>query len=139
MTTTSTSSDFKINILLSDALYDETQKVVWMLRHEPHNPQSGIKAVELLREATEVNLAFYFTEPAKRLKLGVVGVKLLVAGANTVLKLISSLGHRLVKKLSEEQLSLIADFVEAELLSHGHAKQQQSHSHFAEATSETKI
>ncbi|MCG8669315.1 MAG: hypothetical protein MI867_07855 [Pseudomonadales bacterium] len=111
-------SDYTIKILLSDLLAEETKKVVWMLRNEPDNPQSGIKAVELLREAAEVNLKFYFTEPAKELNVGSVGIKLLAAGANTVVKLISSVGHRLVKKLSHEQLGLVADFVEEHLLSH---------------------
>lgn len=111
-------TDYTIKIVLSESLSEETKKVVWMLRHEPHNPKSGANAVELLRQAAEVNLRFYFTEPAKDLKVGTVGLKLLVTGANTILKLISSIGHRLVKKLSHEQLGLIADFVEEHLLHH---------------------
>lgn len=118
MTKQDTHSDYTIKILLSDALSEETKKVVWMLRHEPDNPASGHRAVELLREATEVNLKFYFTDPAKELKVGAVGLKLLVAGANTVIKLISSVGHRLVKKLDHQQLGHIADFVEEHLLGH---------------------
>lgn len=116
MNSVNSHSDYTIKILLSDSLAEETKKVVWMLRNEPHNPQSGIKAVELLRDAAEVNLRFYFTDPAKQLNVGSVGIKLLVAGANTVLKLISTVGHRLVKKLSKEQLGHIADFVEEHLL-----------------------
>jgi hypothetical protein len=116
MTKINTHSDYTIKIMLSDSLTKETEKVVWMLRNEPDNPKSGQRAVELLREATEVNLKFYFTDPAKELKVGTVGLKLLVAGANTVIKLISSVGPRLVKKLDPKQLGHFADFVEEHLL-----------------------
>jgi biotin carboxylase len=113
-----TFSDYTIKVVLSDSLAEETKKVVWMLRNEPSNPESGARAVELLREATAVNMRFYFTEPAQRLNVGAVSVKLLVAGTNTVIKLISSVGHRLIKKLSHQQLGHVADFVEEHLLAH---------------------
>ena len=104
-------SDYTIKILLSESLAKETQRVVWLLRNEPHNPQSGIQAVDLLREAAEINLRFYFTDPAKALNAGSVSIKVLIAGVNTVIKLMSSIGYRFVNKLSVEQLGLIADFV----------------------------
>ena len=105
-----------IKILLSDSLAEKTEDVVWLLRNEPNNSESSSKAINLLRDAAEVNIHFYFTEPAKQINIGAFGVKLITMGVNTILKLISSVGHKIVKRLSAEQLGEIADFVEKHLL-----------------------
>ena len=113
---TNSHSDYTIKVVLSESLAEETRKVVRLLRNEPKNSETGKKAIHLLRQAAEVNLSFYFTEPAKQLNIGSIGIKLLNMGANTILKLISSVGHKIVHRLSEEQFSQIADFVEMHLL-----------------------
>ena len=105
-----------IKILLSESLAQKTEDVVWLLRNEPKNAESSTKAVNLLRDAAEVNIHFYFTEPAKQINIGAIGIKLITMGVNTILKLISSVGNKIVKRLSAEQLGEIADFVEQHLL-----------------------
>ena len=112
------SSNDIVKIELSESLTKKTEDVVWLLRNEPDKAESSIKAINLLRDAAEVNIHFYFTEPAKQINIGTIGIKLITMGVNTILKLISSVGHKIVKRLSAEQLGQIADFVELHLLSH---------------------
>ncbi len=111
-----TYSGYIIKIVLSESLSDGTEDIVWRLRNEPNNPESGKKAADLLSKAFEENLHFYFIQPAKELKMGSIGMKILTSGINTISKLISSVAHRIVKKLSPDQLGYVADFVEEHLL-----------------------
>lgn len=113
---TNKNSNDIIKILLSNSLAKKTEEVVWLLRNEPEKSESSRKAIQLLLDAAEVNIHFYFTEPAKQIKIGSIGIKLINMGVNTILKLISSVGNKIVKRLSADQLGQIADFVELHLL-----------------------
>ena len=114
--TPSSQPNYKVTILLHDTLAAETQAVVWLLRNRPDQRSSVTRAVNLLHDAVQVNLDHYFIEPARQLKIGPLGLRMLQMGTNTILKVIPSIGHKLGPRLSAEQLHFIADFIEEQLL-----------------------
>jgi len=107
---------YVVGIRLSEPLAQETREVVRLLREAPDEPATRNRAVELLWEAAEANLDFYFLIPAHQLKVGSWAIRLLNMGTRTVLRLITSVGHRIVARLSAAQLRYVADFVEEQLL-----------------------
>lgn len=111
-------NDHTIKVVMSPGLSAEAKQVVAALRERPDDPESSKRAVRLLQEAVDVNLQFFFIQPAKDLGIGSISMKILTVGVNTVVKVIPSVGNKLSSRLSTEQKAKIADFVEKNLVFH---------------------
>ncbi len=67
---------------------------------------------ELVMQLTESGLDFYFLEPLERIKAGSMTVKLSKMGLSSAKKGMRMVIHKALKKLSDEQLTNIVDFLE---------------------------
>ena len=105
-----------IKIILSDSLTETVRQLVEQMRATPGCAEVRKQAIDLLHQAAETNLQFYFLTPATQLRLHSLGIKLLNMGVKTILKLILSVGHKVAGKLSNQQMLYVADFVEEQLL-----------------------
>lgn len=108
--------DYVGKVLLSEPLAEEVRELIRQIRENPESEDVRKRAIELTHEAVETNLNYYILIPARQLRLHSVGIKLLNLVVVTVLKLIPSVGHRVIGRLTPEQMEHVADLVEEQLL-----------------------
>ena len=108
--------EYVAGIVLTKAMSDEVRELIAEMRYDPESEYVRKRAIELTHEAVETNLNFYLQIPARELGLHAVGIGLLNMVTATVLKLTTSVGNRLIHRLTPEQMNNVADFVEEQLL-----------------------
>ena len=100
---------------ISDALAAEAEAVTALLRSDAPRAEKVEAADALIIEFVRVGIDYHFHGPARRFGLHGLLVRVIDVAAATTLKALKTATRRVLKGLSDEQLTGIADEIEERL------------------------
>jgi len=93
-------------------LVDEAHQVIAKIRGEGASKENKEALFQLIMKMTEEGIDFFFMEPLRRMGAGSVMQKMAKMGLSSMLKGTRMVIHNVLKKINDEHMNDILDFIE---------------------------